>query len=397
MVDQIGSVPRRLYLLPAATFALGTGAFVFAAQLETLAADLRVSAAAAGQLQTAYLIAAAALGPPLAALTGRRSPSRLLLGILATAALLNLLSMTARNYSTLLLLRGALGAAAALGGPTAAILATRMVPAEKRGTALALVMGGMTSAFLLGVPLGGVIGGWLGWRATFGFAALIAGVAAVAIGLLPEEPGVTVAPVAPIRAAVRLWPLYVTTLFTFGAALSLSTYLAPVLRSAIEVVGAPVASYQAAGGLGCVIGLAIGARVAGSRAGDAVVVACLIMIAACAGGQAALLARGPDPAMGARLAMALTLLTSAAALFAMLPILQVRIVERAARSAALALTVNASVVALGQGLGAVVGGLVLTRAGLPAVPFASIALAAPALGAWMWSCHARSGRHRVPG
>ena len=390
-IAEAGSIPRRLYLLPAATFALGTGSFVFAAQLETLAEDLRTSSAAAGQLQTAYLIAAAALGPPLAAVTRRRSPNHLLLGILVTAALLNLLSMAAGQYSTLLFLRAMLGAVAALGGPTAAILATRIVPPEKRGVALALVMGGMTSAFLLGVPLGGLIGAWLGWRATFGFAALIAGLAAIAIALLPEEPeSLPIESVSPSRTVLRLWPLYATTLFAFSAALSLSTYVAPVLRRTIGVVGPPVAFYQAAGGLGCIIGLALGARVGGSRAGGAVIVLCLVTVAACAGVQAALLWRGSDTEIGARVAMALAILAGAAALFAMLPILQVRILELAATSGALALTVNASAIALGQALGAAVGGFVLARAGLPIVPFASIALVVPALGAWAWSKHSRS-------
>ena len=386
MANDVESVPRRLYLLPAATFALGTGAFVFAAQLETLAADLRVSAAAAGQLQTAYLIAAAALGPPLAALAAKRSPSRLLLVILVTAALLNVLSMIAHQYSVLLLLRAMLGATAALGGPMAAILAARMVPPERRGAALALIMGGMTSAFLLGVPLGGAIGGWFGWRATFGFAASVAGFAAVAIAFLPQGNGaVPDGAASPLFLVRRLWPLYATTLLTFGAALSVSTYIAPVLRSAIGIVGAPVAFYQAAGGLGCIVGLAIGARVGGSPAGGAVVASCMVIVAACASTQAALLLDGPHAGIAARLAMALTLLISSAALFTMLPILQVRIIDSAVDAAALALTVNASATALGQGLGAAAGGYVLTQAGLSFVPIVSIGLTVAALGFWVLS------------
>ncbi len=49
----------------------------------------------------------------------------------------------------------------------AAIVATRLVPPEKRGSAVALLLAGITVANILGVPAGTAIGNAFGWRATF--------------------------------------------------------------------------------------------------------------------------------------------------------------------------------------------------------------------------------------
>jgi len=48
-----------------------------------------------------------------------------------------------------------------------AAAASALVPPERRGSALAIVMGGMTVAFLMGIPLGSVVGAAFGWRAPF--------------------------------------------------------------------------------------------------------------------------------------------------------------------------------------------------------------------------------------
>jgi len=64
-------VNPRVFVLTLVTFAFGSAAFIFAGLLETMAADLGVSTAVAGQLQTAYVLTSAALGPVAAWALGR--------------------------------------------------------------------------------------------------------------------------------------------------------------------------------------------------------------------------------------------------------------------------------------------------------------------------------------
>ena len=60
----------RIYVLTLVTLAFGSGAFIFAGLLESLAADLGVTTAVAGQLQTVFVLTSAVLGPVAAWLAG---------------------------------------------------------------------------------------------------------------------------------------------------------------------------------------------------------------------------------------------------------------------------------------------------------------------------------------
>src|SRR5690606_16905140 len=58
-----------------------------------------------------------------------------------------------------------------------------MVLPSRCGSAIVMVLGGMTLALLLGIPLGSQIGELFGWRATFLFAASLSGIACFAIAM----------------------------------------------------------------------------------------------------------------------------------------------------------------------------------------------------------------------
>src|SRR4051812_15788400 len=108
---------RRLLSLASASFALGTGSFIFGGQLEVLAADLRIDPGAAGQLQTAYVLSAAITGPALAFWLSKRNPKAVLQVALAMATTFNLLCWLSPGFTSLLTLRTLLGSCGAVGGP----------------------------------------------------------------------------------------------------------------------------------------------------------------------------------------------------------------------------------------------------------------------------------------
>ncbi|MFD7589441.1 MFS transporter [Kitasatospora sp. NPDC059811] len=229
-------MPVRLLLLALGTFAMGTDSMVVAGILGPIAADLGVSVPAAGQLVTVFALGYALLAPALAALTARWPRRRLLLTALAVFSAANALSALAPNYGLLLATRVLAAAGAALYTPTANAVATTLVAPERRGRALATVLGGMTAATALGVPLGT----WVGrgdWRMTMWLVTAL-GVAALAgLALLLRD---LPAPVAAPGLRARLAPLgqrrvlgaAATTLAFFLAFQCVYIYLATAVSGA---------------------------------------------------------------------------------------------------------------------------------------------------------------------
>ena len=112
----------------------------------------------------------------------------------------------------------------------AGVAAASLAPPERRGSALAMVSGGMTLAFVVGIPIGSVVGDIFGWRATFVTAATLSAIALAGVLLfLPRVPA------PPKRAGgtmdlPAIWPLYLTTFLAFAANMTLNLYIAPIVR-----------------------------------------------------------------------------------------------------------------------------------------------------------------------
>ncbi|MFI8827023.1 MFS transporter [Streptomyces sp. NPDC053431] len=193
----------RLLLLALGTFAVGTDGMVIAGILGLIAGDLDVSVPAAGQMITVFALAYALLAPVLATATAHWARRRALLTGLAVFTAANALTALAPDYSTLLLTRVLAAAGAALYTPTASAAAAALVPPERRGRALATVMGGMTFATALGVP----VGTWIGrsdWRLTMWLVTALGAAALAGLALLLRE---LPAPAPALALRARLAPL----------------------------------------------------------------------------------------------------------------------------------------------------------------------------------------------
>lgn len=374
--DIKSSRPALLALVLAA-FALGTEAHVFAGHLAALVRDLEVSLAAGGLVAAAFAIPCALAGPPLAALAGRIDRRLLILAGLLALALLNLLAALVPSFALLILIRILCGLAAALVGPTASAAAALLVPPEARGRAMATVLAGMTLAFILGIPLGSVIGEWGGWRACFLFAGLVAGAAALAVALLlPSLPGTGAARLAALRqvAEPATARTLLLTLLGFAATFTVIAYIGPVAAHVADLHGAEVGGLQALIGVGSIIGVAIGARSADRPSAMAMVTASFA-VSALSLSAYSLLPISRLAGLPLILLLSLAMVAGAAALFARTPAIQARLVARAPEQAAVLLALNGSTVFVGQGLGALLGGLVTATLGLGALGFAAATVA----------------------
>ncbi|GAA0431832.1 MFS transporter [Streptomyces luteireticuli] len=363
---------RKVLLLALGSFALGLDAYVMAGLLPAIADDTGTTVALAGQLVTAFTLAYAVSAPLFASLLGGRRPRAALIGSLTVFTVANGLTALAPGFALLLAARVAAGAGAGLYAALSTAAASTMVPAARRGRALALVMGGMSTGTVLGVPLGVLLAEHTGWRATLWLLTAL-GAAALA-GLLVLLPPMPPEPQVPVRdrlAAVvdrRVAPVVGVSFLAAVASLGLYTYLAPVLEATGGVHS--VTPYLWAWGLGGVLGsAAIGPLM--DRAGRvaALITTVLVLVA---GAEALLPVLAPHP-----VAAGLALLVWGAGGWALQVPQQHRLLELRPDRGPVVLALNGSALYLGSAVGSAVGGVALSAGLAPrTLPWAAAAVAA---------------------
>ncbi|WP_232661889.1 MFS transporter [Pseudonocardia sp. TRM90224] len=217
-----------------ATFAVGTDAFVIAGLLPAIAGELDVSVVAAGQLVSVFALTLAVAAPVLSWLLSSMDRRKALQFALAVFVVGNIVTALSPNYPIMMSARvlTALGAATITASASSA--ATAMAPEERRGRAMALVIGGLTLSTALGMPLGNLIGS-VDWRLTLW---AVAGLGALAaIGISASLPRVSLpaidltARLAPLRQVDVLTILIATTLVMAGH-YTLYTYIGAISAEA---------------------------------------------------------------------------------------------------------------------------------------------------------------------
>lgn len=225
---------RRLIPLAAATFAVGTDGFVIAALLPSIADDLEVSIPVAGQLVTVFAVTMALAAPVLGWATSAMDRRRVLVIALGIFVVGNIATALGGSYPVVLTARVVAATGAGIITSTAASAAAAVVPTERRGQALAMVLGGLTLASAVGLPLGTLIGRG-DWRVTLWAVAALGLAAALGVTLgLPRIvlPATTFrARLAPLKERWVLGAVGVTMLAMAGVYL-LYTYLAAALEGA---------------------------------------------------------------------------------------------------------------------------------------------------------------------
>ena len=378
----------RTYLLAAGAFAVGTSAYVVSGVLPAVSAELDVSVTAAGQLTTAFALAYAVSAPLLATITARWERRRLLLVALLVAALGNAVSAVATTYPLLLGGRivAALGAAAYT--PAATLFATALRPPAERGRAVAIVFGGLTVALALGVPIGSLLAGSIGYRGVFAVVAAISLVTAMAVRmqlpLMAGSPTVALRERFAVAADRRVLTLLAITVFGVVATMSVYIYVVPLLTVTTGLAGSTIGGLLLAYGLGAIVGNAWGGR-ATDRFGSiptllATLAGFIIMIAT--------LPLTATTAVGA----AIALFVWSVFTWSFNPPVQSLLLELAP-AGGLVLSLNASAIYLGMGLAGVLGGVVIGTAGVLALPEVGAVLGLVVVGLML---ALRAGVRRAP-
>ncbi|MFJ5804342.1 MFS transporter [Streptomyces decoyicus] len=375
---------RKVGLLTLGAFTLGLDAYVMAGVLPVLADDIGTRVSLAGQLVTVFTLAYALSAPLVAGLLSGVRPRALILAALAVFTLGNGATALAPSLGTLLLARGVAGAGAGVYSALSTAAAAALVPPERRGRALALVMGGMSAGTVLGVPIGVLLAEHTGWRATMW---LLTGLGAGALaGLAALLPPVPAEPVVPVRARLAaltdraVAPVVAVSFLAAVASLGLYTYLAPVLAAAGGV--GEVAPYLWAWGAGGVLGSVLAGPLV-DRTGRARMLT---------GGVLAVivpaLALLPVLAAAALPGAVVALVVWGAAGWALQVPQQHRLLALRAERGTIALALNNSALYLGSAVGSALGGLALGAGLAPyALPWVAAGVAATGL-----ALHLAAGR-----
>lgn len=220
-------------LIALGAFALGMASYATAGLMPLIAQALDVSQAAAGQLVTAFTLAYGLASPLVVALLPRHYQRAGLLGALLLFALANAASALAPSFSLLMAWRALAGVGAgvylALGIAACAALGSKM----GQGKSIALVMGGMASGTVLGVPLSLELAGLWGWPVAFWLITTLGAVAFV--GLLLKLPALPIPASVPLAHKMALLKHPATlsilsvSLLAAVASLGMYTFIAPFM------------------------------------------------------------------------------------------------------------------------------------------------------------------------
>ncbi|MFI6515878.1 MFS transporter [Spirillospora sp. NPDC050679] len=349
-------------------FVLGSAELLVVGVLNLIAADLGVSIPAAGRLVTAYALGLALGGPLLAALTIRLDRRTVLAGALVLFVLGNLAAVLTADYGLFLAARVCAGALQGLFIAAAFAAGVSVVPPERMGRAMAVIVSGVAVSAALGVPLGTLAGQTLGWRGSFAAIVVLAAAAlAATLALVPPVPGAGGGARDQIRHAFapRVLAVLLLDFLVFASLYAALTYIVPFLEDVTGVSGALVSVFLLAYGAATAVGSFGGGRFADRDAARTLTVA----TAGSAACLLALLLVGE-----AALPVALVLLAWGVLAFGMVPSLQYRVVSLAGPGGALASSLPASAANAGIAFGSAAGGVAIGGATASAAVVTGLAI-----------------------
>lgn len=172
-----------------ATFLLVTTEMLPVGLLTPIADTLATSTGTASLMISLPALLAALFAPLVVIASGSLDRRKILCGLLGLLVIANIASALAPSLIWMLVARVLVGFC--IGGiwAIAGGLAARLVPSHSVGLATSIIFGGVAAASVLGVPLGALIGDFMGWRWAFGIMALLCGgLLALHLAVIPGLP-----------------------------------------------------------------------------------------------------------------------------------------------------------------------------------------------------------------
>ncbi|MFZ3568997.1 Cmx/CmrA family chloramphenicol efflux MFS transporter [Streptomyces sp. BH097] len=260
-------MPVAVHILGLSVFALGTSEFMLSGILPAVADDMDVTIPQAGLLISAFAIGMV-VGAPLLAVATLRLPRRTtLISLITVFGLGQVAGALAPSYAVLFASRVVSALACAGFWAVGAAVAIAMVPVNQRARAMAVMIGGLSIANVLGVPAGAFLGDGLGWRAAFWAVGVASAIALVGIvTLVPRIPLPAERPrlkrELSIYADRQVWLSIAVTALAAGGVFCAFSYLSPLLTDVAGLPASWVPAVLALFGIGALAGTTLGGRIA---------------------------------------------------------------------------------------------------------------------------------------
>jgi predicted MFS family arabinose efflux permease len=346
-----------------------------AGMLSELSSGLAVTIRDAGLLITFGAIVLCIGSPVTAWLTSRIERRTLLTATLAVLALTNLASAFAPDYTSLLIIRLIMLAVGALYTPQAAGTTALIVSPEKRGSTIAFIFLGWSLAAAIGLPLITFVASRYGWRTVYG------GIGAIGccsfLLLAWRLPGGLIGAPVDLKTWInvgrnrRIVLLLLVTTLQMSGQFVVFTFMGPLLAKLTQAGPDAIGLVFAAYGVFGFIGIAIATRIVDSW--GAYKTSLLFTTLLLTGVTGWALSAGIYPLMACSVAIWGLGFASTNSMQ------QVRLVGAAPALASASVSLNTSVLYIGQAVGSAIGGMLYARdllygAGYVSVGFVALAL-----------------------
>ncbi|PPQ47124.1 MFS transporter [Paenibacillus peoriae] len=348
---------RIIYVLALAVFLIGTIEYIITGVIEMIAVDLGVSTSEAGLLVTVFALAAAIVAPIVIALTINADRKKLLMTTLGVFIASNGLMFVDLAYETVLWIRIIQGASGGIATVVAMAVATRLVEKEKRGNAIGIILMGLSSSLVLGVPMGTFFSEMFGWRMLFVLIGLLSVLPLLIIykkvPAIKEEEKVTLRMQLSISRNPTILMALVITLFYVGGYSTLFTYITPFLQATSSLSMTEISGVLFLAGICSFVGSRVGGQLADTKGSKFTICLGLML-------QGATLLLFALAGVNL-LVLILVLMIFMLATWSISPAQQLYLVTLAPRNPDIALSVNTSFIQFGFALGSGLGGLVISR------------------------------------
>jgi len=346
-----------------------------AGMLSELSSGLAVTIRDAGLLITFGAIVLCIGSPVTAWLTSRIERRTLLTATLAVLALTNLASAFAPDYTSLLIIRLIMLAVGALYTPQAAGTTALIVSPEKRGSTIAFIFLGWSLAAAIGLPLITFVASRYGWRTVYGGIGMIGCFSFLLLAW--RLPGGLIGAPVDLKTWIdvgrnrRIVLLLLVTTLQMSGQFVVFTFMGPLLAKLTQAGPDAIGLVFAAYGVFGFIGIAIATRIVDSW--GAYKTSLLFTTLLLTGVTGWALSAGIYPLMACSVAIWGLGFASTNSMQ------QVRLVGAAPALASASVSLNTSVLYIGQAVGSAIGGMLYARdllygAGYVSVGFVALAL-----------------------